>query len=579
MKSLPILLLLAAALWMPACDGCKSEAPIPATPEARILDIAETLPSGVEATFFLSDLKKSREALNLIKNKLPDAGVVDGYQKQFQANFGIDVLDRESWVNAGVAPDASVMVGAYRSRVLFLTYVENKQQFERILTEKAKSAFQIQAVTKNAEVGGHQMKVLSDDPGLQIAWLYKGKMALVVLPATSVDGALNEGSASLVLAELASTKKEASLSKSPGFVSYTKRFGTTHPASVYLNPAAYANDPEIQKAAADDVNTAAGLNWAKDNLTYAGLGLQASDKTIAVNGTLGLNPELAKSALAASKAGVAFDWTGFSTEHLLLGLRVSVDWPKMWQLTLDSLPDERKRAMLRDLKQAGAGMNLDLEADVLSKLTGNVGLFFYGLGGNAKGLAGLTPETLIRSAGVMAVIQMSSPEAVDTVINKLMTPLAMLATLRPVVIDDQPVDGWRVLEFTTGDAPGRVFINNDRILLASHAFGERAIVEYGDNKRTEARLKDSTKLDKGKAFGAAEPFNGLYLNGERARTNLGGLLMLFQPAQVLNQIEEASLQFGVDDEGGFMTFNLDLEAGASQPAEKSADAPAPTPAP
>ena len=80
-------------------------------------------------------------------------------------------------------------------------------------------------------------------------------------------------------------------------------------------------------------------------------------------------------------------------------------------------------------------------------------------------------------------------------------------------------------------------------------------------------MKDSSKLDKGKAFGAEEPFNGLYLNGARARNNLGGLLMLVKSAQVLNYIEEASLQLGVDEKGGFLKFILDLEPNSKADAK------------
>src|SRR5690554_7986009 len=110
MKRLPLLLLF-AALWLSACDRCKSkEEKIPETPEARITAIASTLPQNAEAAMFMGDLKGTREALNLVKNKLPDTTVVDGYAKQFQSQFGIDPLDRESWVQAGIAPDSSVMV-------------------------------------------------------------------------------------------------------------------------------------------------------------------------------------------------------------------------------------------------------------------------------------------------------------------------------------------------------------------------------------------------------------------------------------------------------------------------------------
>lgn len=580
--ALPLLVLFA---WLTACDGgCgNKEAQIPSTPEARVQDIAEKLPAKFEAAVFISDLKATREAAATLKTRLPQGQIVDRFQKQFQSLFGIDLLDRESWVRAGVAADSSAMVGAYRSRIVFLTYVENRQQFEKVLAEKAKAAFKIQSVTKVEDVGGFQMKVLSDNPGMQIAWLYDGKLAKVVMPATSAEGALNDGTASLVLADIAGTKKETSLGASAGFKAFQKVLASKYTVSAYLNTEAYLDSPEMKKSAQEDPRAEAMTAWTKSNLDYAGLGARFDGDTLAVRANLGLQSAKAKELADAVASSAKIDWTGYATENVLLGIRLSFDWQKAWKIFIDSMPEEQRRSTLRDIKVAGDGVNLDLEADVLNQLTGNVGIFFYGISGDLKNLVGGNPTAIVQNAGLMAIIQLKSADAVTNIVSKIMSPLASLATLRPVTVNEEPVDGWQVIEFIQADTPGRIFLNGDRIILSTTAFSEKSVLEYAQNKRAEKRLKDVADLDKGKEFGAEGEFTGLYFNSVRARNNLGGVLMFVQEAQLLNFVQEATLKLGVDEAGGFARLLVDLEPApeGAKPAEddkKPLPIPADTPA-
>ena len=578
------LLLLILFAFVTACDGgCgNKEAQIPATPEGRVADLADKLPGKFEAAVFISDLKETRDAANALKTRVPQAQMVEGFQKQFQQYFGIVLLGRASWAAAGVAPDSSAMDGSYRSRIVFLTYVENRQQFEKILAEKAKAAFNIQSVTKTEDVGGFKMKVLSDDPGRQIAWLYDGKVAKVVMPATSAEGALNDGTATLILADIAGTKKETALSASPGFKAFQKDLAGPYTVSVYLNTDAYMDSPEVKKAAQEDRNMEVVSAWSKANLDYAGLGAKCAGNTVEVRANMGHKEAKSKEFADAVTSAVKIDWSGYSTENVLLGLRLTFDWQKVWKILLDGMPEEERRSTLRELKMAGEGINLDIEADVLQQLTGNVGIFFYGLGGGAKNLMGGNPAAIMQNAGLMAIVQFKSADAVTNIVGKVMSPLASLASLRPVTVDDQPVDGWQVIEFAQADAPGRIFINGDRVILSTLAFSEKSVVEYASNKRDEKRLKDVAALDKGNEFGSDPSFTGLYFNSVRARNNLGGFLMLVPEAQLLNFVQEASLKFGVDGSGGYAKLLLDLEPaaeGAAPATDKKPELPIPADTP
>lgn len=560
-RSFSILLSLLFVATFAACDGgcggCGDSSKIPSKPIDRVKDVASKLPKNTEAVLFLADLKETRAGLNNMKARMPDGAVIESVQKQFQANFGIDLLDRESWAKAGIAPDSSMGIAIHRSRVIALTYVENRQQFEKTMTEKAKNAFQIKAVTKNEKVGGHTMKVLSDDPAKQVAWMYQGKMALVVMPATSADGALEKGTASLVLSEIAGTEKAASLASTEGFKAFLGEVASEYPATLFLNPTAYVASPEFQKRAEEDPTLAAGAKWSNENLEYGALGFSASKEQVELRGLLGMQPELAKAALEASKAATDVDWSGFATDNLMIGIRFAIDWSKAWKIFTANLPDDERRSMLRNLKQAGQSVNLDLEQDVLQKLTGNAAIFFYGIGGGLS--AATNPAALLDKAGLMIAIQFDSAEAVQNLSSKMMSRLAMMASLRPLQVDGETIESWKVIEFTGSQVPGRIFLHKDMVMFATTAFSEKSVFEYATNKRSETRLKDTEALDRGQKFAYDDNFTGIYFNAERARDNLGGLLMMVPEAQILNEIEEASLQLGVNKVGGFASLLIDLE--------------------
>ncbi len=561
-KRYPVFALLLVLLFAFGCDKCgNKEATIPATPKERVQDIATHMPAKVEALVFLSDLKKTREGINVVKDRFSGLGFVEGFEKSFQTNFGLNLTDRESWKRAGIAPDATAAIGAYRSRIIFTTYVENRQQFEKILTDKAKNAFQIKSVTKNETVGGHKMKILSDDPARQIAWLYKGKLAIVCMPATSVKEALDDGTGSLVLADIAGTKKEVALGSTEGFKAFQKDIGEASTVSVFFNPVEYMNSDDFKAAMKDNPEVEAGAAWTKQNVQYAGLGVNVTDNQADAKLRVGMKGDVAKQVVDALKPPQKFDWNGFSTQLVLLGLRFSFDAKKVWKLITDNLPDEDRRGMQRSLKMQSQALNLDIETEIINKLTGNIGVFFYGVSGGIQSLMpgaskGADPWT---KAGLIVSLQFDEPASVTSAVDKMMSPLAMMLSRKPVTIDDAPVEGWEMLEVTGPGAPGRLYINGANVYFATMALAPKSVIEYATNKRSEGRLKDAEGMDLGKAFAGEAPFNGLYLNAARLRDNVGPMLMMYPQASFLNDIEEASLKLDAEPNGGIAHLVIDLK--------------------
>ncbi len=547
-----------------ACDGgCgKKEAKIPETPVERVEQMASHLPTNTELAVFVGDIDASRKSLNTLKDKLGQQGLVDTVKTQFRNDFGIDPLSEESWKNAGVAPKSGFTVGYVRSRVVFMTYVENRQKFEKVLTEKTKKAFGIEAVVKSEKQGKIDMKVLSQDPARQIAWLYKGKLAIVVLPATSGQGALMEGSARQVLATASETTKETGIPSTAGWADFTKRLAKNYPITAYLNSQAYLARDEVKKEIAEDPTLATSADWANKNVKYVGAGFRVEGAEARLDVFGATSKEFVESAKKVQTVAKAYDWTGFATEHTLLGLRVSVDPKAGWKLAMDNLPEDERRGIQRRLQIMGEQYALDIEKDVINKLSGNIGLFFYGVAGNPLQLMQADPGLIASKAGLLIAIPFDSAESLNAVVQKVMGPLGQMITSRPAKIDGEDDPTMTVIELTMPTAPGRFYVSGENLIFATTAFGDSAIKKYLDKQRPEKSLAEVDDLNLGKEFTKEANFNGIYFNSKRAMDNLGTVIAFSGLGEVLAQTEEAALTFGVEDGGLAASLRVDLNEAA-----------------
>ena len=559
------------------CSGCgSSEEAIPATAEARVSDLAAHLPKGTEVVVFAADLPELREALQTLKTRLGDLGLADTLQQQVENELGIDLLDPKSWEQAGIAPNAGLALAYWRDRVIVLTYVEDRQRFEGLLADRTKKAFGIEAVVKNRTEGGSEMKILSEDPARQIAWTYDGKLVMVSMPATSVDGALEKGSATVVLADVAGTKEPASLASKPEFEAFRKALIGEFPLAVYVNTQAYLERPEVQAELKADPRVAAGLTWTKANVDFVGAGLDAEGDQVVLKGYMGTKPAVTKAFEAVVGGPEDSALARFATENTLLGLRFNVDWDRAWALSLASMPEDQRRALQRDLKQLSDGLGLDVEAELLSKLTGDAGLYFYGIAGSPLQLMNLSSYAeAARKAGVIVAVELESAEAAANLVEKLRPLIEARAEIRPLMVEGAPVEGYTVIDLAKTMMPiGRIYIRGPVVAFATSAFGESSIREYFEAKRPEANLAEVEGLDLGADFAAGETFNGLYFNSARARENLGAALGMLGADQALESIQEAALKLGVGDFGPHATLVIDLAPSAAAPAGEPVDKPA-----
>ncbi len=575
----PILMLcLTFLLALAACKdgGCgQKKAEIPKTPMARVEQITSKVPAAADTVLVLSDLDEMRSSVENLKTSFPNTGVVDSFQKQFHQKFGLDLLDEKSWKAAGLAADSSVVLVIHRARVLLLTYVEDKQTFEKLLTDKVKATFQIEGVVKNETVGKHKLKVLEEDSNGQIAWMYDGKLAIVSLPATDLKSGLEGGSGKLVVTQVADQQAEGSLWKDPGFQKFKGALVESHPIALYLNPKSAMKNEEMQKELEKSRDAQAILGWVDKNVTFIGAGVSASKEQAKVRGYLGLKEETRKT-LEAIKISSDVDWGSFGTEKTLLGIRLAANPTTAYQEILKTMPEDKQRALKRDVKRLGEMMALDVEQDVMGALSGHMGIFFYGVAGNPLGLMrGMNnPAELARSLGLMVVLKFKDAASVDNLVTKVLEASEGRVTMRPFV--NLPEDTtFKVLTFTGQEAVGNLFIHGDTVVYATTAFGDEAMHKYLVDGRDDKKLGETPALNLGKEFASKKGFNGVYFNSARAQDNLGPLLAFGGVGEILASIEEAQLELDVDDNGGTALLRIDLtpQAAPAQPAGAGSDTP------
>jgi hypothetical protein len=245
---------------------------------------------------------------------------------------------------------------------------------------------------------------------------------------------------------------------------------------------------------------------------------------------------------------------------------------------MGNLPQETTRRMRRDFKQMTKGSNLDIEKDVLEKLSGDVMVAFYGVAGGGTALIGGINDMaeVARVLGLLGAVRFESPDALNTLVGKIAGPLAGLVTVRNLRFQGQEIEGIKVIEMAGPTQVGRLYIKGDLLGFATIALSEAAVYKYLENKRKERKLADVAELDLGKTFTTAPTFTGLYLNMTRAKSNLSSAAAFPMAAAALRELEEAALSFGADPSGGFAELTVQLTP--KKPAAPAGDKQAPAPA-
>lgn len=557
-------LLLVGLVFVPLI-GCKNKNidKMPDTANARVEQMTSHIPASTDVVFIAGDLTKTRVELNNLHNRvgqlLPVARLI---QQQVQNDLGINILNEEGWTQAGINAKGGFSVAILQNRPVLLTYVEDRQAFESSVIERARKTLKIEAPVQSEQISGQTVKFASQSPGLDIAWFYNGKLAVIALPAFKNTDALDNGTALVVASQLLGLDKKSSVQSSESYQRFHKALGNESTISAYFNTDALLKSKALensQKELRD--GAAAALEWGKNNTRGFGLALATKSDQIQLKFFLDPTEEFAKAAAKATTQAAKSNWENFATENTLIGMRSSVDFQQLWKGYLDSLSDQQRRSLQRELQMAGKDYGIDIEADVFAGLTGNSALFFYGVDlGTLMSAQQDDFFQLIRAFGLITAVQLNNKNNLEGLIQKVNTAAQGILGLRHLVNEDgEPDKSIKVLEVKNlATTPGRVYIKDDLVAFASGAFDETSVAQYFDGSRKEAKLKDVQTLDLGKRFATEKDFNGLYVNFIRAADHLGSAIPMPIVKQTLSQMEELLIDVTVNDKGIFTTVTLDL---------------------
>lgn len=566
-----------------ASTGCgKGRGAIPETAQGRIEQMAGVLPSNTEALVVAGDLGNMSKTLASAQESFGGIyPIVYVAQKQLEHELGVNVLDGASWKKAGLATPGGFTLAVTDNRPVLVAYVEDRALFDKAFSEGMKKAYSLEGTIKSQEVGDLSVKVMGTDAKNQVAWAYDGKMVLAALPAMS-DDAPNTPSVTNLLARISATKAESSLAKGAPFQKFVQALAKDHGLAAFVNSKDALTDQQLANVN-KDMGAEAGmvLDWARKNGDAFGLGLGAKDNRISLRTFMAADAKLVATALEAKKSFAVADWSSFGTEKTMIGARMSLDFAKVWELYLGSLPEEQRRALRRELQRTGENFGLDIEKDVLGRLSGNAALFFYGVDvlkllglGGAEDILGQLP-VIAQAAGLMVAVEFKSAEELEKLTAQLVEIGQGLVASRPLVNGaGEEVKDVRVLELRNmQESPGAIYVRGKLLIFATSAFSENSVHQYLSGTRQDKKLGDVAALDLGKRALGKDAFNGLYINGVRANDNIGSVVPIPMVRKLMGQIEEISLEGDVTEHGLIGALHLDLTPKAKGTAERE-EAPA-----
>ena len=570
--SLGMLILFVAALGCEGGCSCAGKGTIPDTPEARVADLGGHLPADTELTLVVSDLAKMRQTLETARDQLGDIlPMADLIQEQVKNELGIDLLDAKSLKKSGLAADSAMAVGFFGQRPALLTYVADKQKFEKFITDQAKSSFGIEGMVKNKTVDGTKLKVLGSKPDNQLAWAYAGKTVVVGFP--SMDEARSQAAdktpedVKKLVSRLASMSEQKALASQTGYKRFIDALATKSAATLFINNNAAMTNERMDELKAQSESSHATAEWIKEHVDGIALGFDVEDSSARLRLWGGLPPKLVERLQAIQTPPTEAPIEHYATEHTLIGLRVSVDAAKFWKFYKEVLPEAQRKAMLSEFQQMADNANIDIEKDVITKLSGNLAALLYGvdksqLGAGGRGALAALMRQPLRVLALIVPVQFQQKTNVDKVAKELLAAGQGAVVRRPVEADGgKEASGIEVLNVkNVKQSPGRLYLQDNLMTYATGVFSEQSVYEYMTGKRSEKQLAEVDQLDLGKEFATAKNYTGLYINFVRAKEHLGDLLAATAPSAIgiLEPLEEAALTASVEQTGAFLTLTVDF---------------------
>ena len=557
---LPALLAGCLALGAMACDKKGAIDSIPSDVQGRIDGLAANFPASAEGAVFVGEIGQMTKALGVLQTNLSTAlPQIEAGRQQAQAELGFDPLDENAWKQAGVPANSGFALGTMNAHAVMLVYVEDRQKFDAALTGQLQKVLGVKTGPTATKDGDYALKTLKGEGTREIVWLHKGKLAMLTGPALDEKAKTDATQTpAKLLVQLASQKPEQSMLQTPEFIRFTKAMGRDHAMLAFANVKRIAKNPLYMNGKqSQDEQQKMVTDWLEKHGETLGLGLGANEKEIHLTSFFGATDAVNKDVRSWGTPLSDGPWDAFATDSMMMGLRASVNPEKIWDYYTKQAPPEQRAEFARGVEQFNAQLGLDLERDLIRSLSGNAGLFFYGIdfGGAMQGMN--NPLAMAKALNLALGLQFKDKAGVDKLVAALKEKGGESFVGRPLKLGETEVPEITVFQSQGGEAS--LFVKDNMVVVGTGALSEADGHQYLTNK-LEGKAKLSEKGGElGKSFAQAKPYNGLYINMERL-TAVVGLLLANNPyMDVLSRLSETSVLADANDQGMFLHLRLMLK--------------------
>ncbi len=535
-----------ATMTLVACGDNKNK--IPSSPEGRIDAIAARLPAASEASLFLADYSAFKESAKQLEDTLgPAAADFKSGQEELKTKFGIDLTNPDSLKEAaGIAPKGGLGIALSDNRSTLMVFVEDSAKFDEWMKTKIAKELEIEGEPKSEKIGEAEVKVLGEDVKKQIAWTHYGKLAIVASPQLE-EGAGGEASIAKYLANLTTTEKAKSTADSAAFKQFKAEFGGTYQLAGFANLEAIKKSSFYAKAKKDMENEPGGKESIAQFEKYGrslGFGTTSEGRNSKIKLFVGGTDELNTLYKGIGSDIADNPFVGFATEKTIAALRVSVNFSAGWAAYKKLAPKEQADEIDKALKGAGAAAGLDIEKDVLGQLTGNIGLFFYGLD-FANVMAGMNdPIKGAKAVEIALGIQFKSADALKKITDALLAKAGPMLGPDGGFKDLDGVKGAKVLALPQG--AGQIVTYEGVLAVSTSAIEAKKLGQLLANTAEDKKI--TTTL--GKPLATKKPFGGLFVSASSLAKALGPMATANPEAKkFFDTVDEIALSFEGSDNG------------------------------
>jgi hypothetical protein len=533
-----------AAMTLVACGDNKNK--IPSSPEGRIDAIAARLPAASEASLYLADYSAFKESSKQLEDTLgPAAADFKSGQEELKTKFGIDLSNPESLKEAaGISPKGGLGIGLSDNRATLMVFVEDQAKFDEWMKTKIAKEIEIEGEPTSEKVGEAEVKILGSDAKKQIAWTHYGKLAIVASPQLE-EGAGGEASIAKYVAGLTTTEKANSTADSAAFKQFKAEFGGKYMLAGFANLESIKKSSFYAKAKKDMENEPGGKESLAQFEKYGrslGFGTTSEGRNSKIKLFVGGTDELNTIYKGIGSDIADNPFVGFATEKTIAALRISVNFTAAWAAFKKLAPKEQVAEIDAALKQGGQASGLDIEKDVLGQLTGNIGVFFYGVD-----LAGAMAAMENPAKGASAVeialgVQFKSAEALKKLTDTLIAKVGPM--LSGPFADVEGVKGAQSVSLP--ENAGHIVTYEGTIAISTSAIPAKRLAQLLANTAEDKKI--TTTL--GKPLATKKPFGGLFVSASSLAKALGPMATANPEAKkFFDTVDEIALSFEGSDNG------------------------------